>query len=98
MAGAAARDEADLGFGAIVPELPGGGPAVDDFVGGVEGEGGVGEGDGVQGGVDEEGGVVDEVFVCHDVCMCVCVCVYRRAWDVVSLQGFRVAMGNVVIR
>jgi len=37
---------------------------VDDFVLGVEGEGGVGEGEGTEGCVDEVGGVGEEVFCC----------------------------------
>lgn len=40
------------------------GAEVDDFVLGVEGEGGVGEGKGAEGGVDEVGGVGEEVFCC----------------------------------
>lgn len=58
MAGAAAREERD-GWGG------GGGARVDDFVGLVEGEGGVGEGRGFEGGGYEVEGVVEEVFVCH---------------------------------
>ena len=56
MACAAAGDEGDalgiLGLGA----------EVDDFVGGVEGGGGVGEGDGAEGGGEEVGWVGYEVF------------------------------------
>lgn len=43
----------------------GGGPAVDDFVGRVKGEGGVGEGEGVEGCVHQVGGIIDEMFVSH---------------------------------
>ncbi len=55
MAGASARDDGDLGFCGV-------GTEVDDFVLGVEGGGGVGEGDGFEGGEDEVGWVVYEVF------------------------------------
>ena len=49
MAGATARDDGDFaGEG-------GRGAAVDDLVGEIEGERGVGEGEGVEGGVDEVG-------------------------------------------
>lgn len=58
MAGAAAGDERD---GAAVVG-GGGGALVYDFVGGVEGDGGVGQGDGVESGLDEVGWVVDEVL------------------------------------
>lgn len=40
------------------------GAEIDDFVLGVEGEGGVREGEGAQGCVDEVGGVGEEVFCC----------------------------------
>jgi hypothetical protein len=55
VAAAAAGDDANGGRGIR-------GAAVDDFVGGVEGDGGVCEGAGAEGGGDEVGWVVDEVF------------------------------------
>ena len=41
---------------------------VDDFVGGVEGDGGVCEGERIEGAVDEVGRIVDEMFCCEAIC------------------------------
>ena len=51
MAGTTAGDDGDLGLGGGI------GTAEDDFVGGIIGEGRVGDGEGVEGGVDEVGRV-----------------------------------------
>lgn len=40
------------------------GTAEDDFVFGVEGEGGIGDSEGVEGGCDEVGGIREEMFCC----------------------------------
>lgn len=55
MAGAAARDDADLRFGIL---------GVDDLVLNVAEDGGIGEWDAEERGADEVRGVVDEVFCC----------------------------------
>ena len=78
MPAAAAGDEGDV-FG-------GGGGGVDDFVGSVEGEGGVGEGNGVEGGVDEVGWVVDEVFCCERFSLWILICMIPlELWWILEL-------------
>lgn len=63
---ALSRDVRDIflggGRGGLLGCAAGVGAEVDDFVLGVEGESGVGEGKGAEGGVDEVGGVGEEVF------------------------------------
>lgn len=77
MPGPAAGDERDVlsrdvrdiflskGRGLLLCRISAGvAPEIDDFILGVEGESGIGEGEGAEGCVDKVGGVCEEVFCC----------------------------------